>query len=142
MYGMAAIGAAVVYRVLLQQLALLFLLLPVAYFYLLANCPSVESFDAKKELKRILRGHHLPENHPEKPKGFLSETFARIQATVATELATMPGYEIQMTDVASVAILAVARVPAVETEYYWVGAANRVSWTEATKSQALMNLLY
>ena len=25
--------------------------------------PSEESFDAKKELKRVMRGHHLPDDH-------------------------------------------------------------------------------
>lgn len=29
---------------------------PVAGFYLMATCPTNESFDAKKELKRVLRG--------------------------------------------------------------------------------------
>ena len=29
---------------------------PVAGFYLLTTCPTNESFDAKKELKRVLRG--------------------------------------------------------------------------------------
>lgn len=124
-YGVVAIGCAVAYRVLVSSTTLLFLVLPLAYLYLVTNCPRSDSFDAKKELKRILRGHHLPEDHPEKPRGFLSETLARIQATVATEIATIPGYEIQMTEFGGVAILAIARVPSVETEYYWVGAANK-----------------
>ena len=32
------------------------LLLPFAYLYMAANCPDISSFDAKRELKRVLRG--------------------------------------------------------------------------------------
>jgi hypothetical protein len=88
---------------------------------------SIESFDVKKELKRILRGHHLPESHPEKPRGFLEQTLARIQATVVTELATLPGYTVRMDNlVPGAVLLAVVVVPSVDMTYYWLGAANRV----------------
>jgi hypothetical protein len=81
----------------------------------------------KKELKRILRGHHLPESHPEKPRGFLEQTLARIQATVVTELATLPGYTVRMDNlVPGAVLLAVVVVPTVDMTYYWLGAANRV----------------
>lgn len=87
----------------------------------------VESFDVKKELKRILRGHHLPESHPEKPRGLFEQTLARIQATVVTELATLPGYTVRMENlVPGAVLLAVVVVPSVDMTYYWLGAANRV----------------
>ena len=92
---------------------------------IIAKWPTVESFDAKRELKRILRGHHLPEDHPEKPRGILSETVARIQASVATEIATLPGYEITMVPIAGAAIIACTRVPSVKRDYYWIGAAKK-----------------
>ena len=66
-----AVGGVALLRLLLSNGAMLYLiLLPLVYFYGLQTCPTVESFDAKKELKRVLRGHHLPEDHPNKPKGF------------------------------------------------------------------------
>jgi hypothetical protein len=58
-------------------------------------------------------------------KGFLSETFARINATLTTELATGLGYEIEMFPLAGAAHVATVRVPASRMECYWVGAANR-----------------
>ena len=96
-YAMYAVGAAIVLRIMMQTMATLSLLLvPCLYFYALQTCPRESSFDAKKELKRILRGHHLPENHPDKPKNFFDKTFSRISAAVATELATGLGYELSM----------------------------------------------
>jgi len=79
-YGGSAIAAAVVFRLVFNAMFGLYVLaFPLVYLYLVLNCPTAESFDAKKELKRILRGHHLPENHPQKPKGVLEEAFSRIQ---------------------------------------------------------------
>lgn len=125
-YGGAAIVAAIVVRLLRSALfGLSVLLLPAAYLYLVSTCPTAESFDAKKELKRTLRGHHLSEDHPDKPKGLLSETLARIQASVTTELATLPGYEVTIVPMAGACIVACTRVPSVQMDYYWVGAANK-----------------
>ncbi|KAL7552245.1 hypothetical protein ACHAWF_015473 [Thalassiosira exigua] len=41
---------------------------PAMGFYLFSTCPTSDSFDGKKELKRVLRGEKLPEDHPDKPK--------------------------------------------------------------------------
>ena len=128
MYGGAALVSAILFRILATSIASLsILLVPIAYFYLLSTCPTTESFDAKRELKRILRGHHLPEDHPDKPRGILSETIARIQASVTTEIATLPGYEITMVPIAGAALIVCVRVPSVEKDFYWIGAAKR--WT-------------
>jgi hypothetical protein len=128
MYGGAAMVAAALFRILASSLvSVAVLLVPIAYMYLLSTCPTVESFDAKRELKRILRGHHLPEDHPEKPKGILSETIARIQASVTTEIATLPGYEVTLVPFAGAAIIACTRVPSVQKDFYWIGAAKK--WT-------------
>lgn len=127
-YGGGLIVVAVVSRLFFSVLFVFsfsILLFPVAYLYLVSTCPTPESFDAKKELKRTLRGYHLPENHPEKPKGLLSETLARIQASVTTELATLPGYEVTTIPLAGAAIVACARVPSVQMDYYWIGANNQ-----------------
>jgi hypothetical protein len=117
------IVGTVVLRLLMQTLFVLYICaFPLLYFYLVQNCPSDASFDAKKELKRVLRGAHLPENHPDKPTGMLSEALARIQATVATELATLPGYETTLVNVLGAAKVACVRVPSANMDFYWVGA--------------------
>lgn len=128
MYGGAALVSAILFRILASSLASLsILIVPVVYFYLLTTCPTAESFDAKRELKRILRGHHLPDDHPDKPKGILSETIARIQASVTTEIATLPGYETTMVPLAGAALIVCLRVPSVQKDFYWIGAAK--IWT-------------
>lgn len=122
-YGLLVIGTLIVLKVLANaNVAGLYLLaLPLLYFYAVQNCPSMESFDAKKELKRVLRGHHLPEDHPNKPKGFLEELAARVTATVTTEIATFPGYEVDMTSLAGAAWIADVRIPTAKLQCYWIG---------------------
>ena len=125
-FGGSVVASAILFRFLTASLVTVSsVFLPLMCVYLFSTCPSLESFDAKKELKRILRGYHLPEDHPEKPKGMFSETLARIQATVTTELATMPGYEVTMVPVSGLAIIACTRVPSVQRDYYWIGAAKK-----------------
>jgi hypothetical protein len=129
-----AVAAAVAVRIVLQTLTLLYVLaIPALYLYLLSTCPPEESFDAKQQLKRVLRGAHLPENHPDKPKGMLSEALARLQATVATELATLPGYEVTQTNLLGAVVVSCVRVPTAAMDFYWVGAANR--WFYVTSVQ-------
>jgi hypothetical protein len=124
-YAAAFFGGLLALKVVFQATAVLLFVLPFLYLYLVQTCPPLSSFDAKKELKRVLRGHHLPDDHPEKPKGFLGQTFARLQATVATELATGLGYEIEVQNLAGAALLACVRVPAAKKNCYWVGAAHK-----------------
>jgi hypothetical protein len=118
-------GALLALRVIAQAAAVLVLVFPLAYFYLVSTCPPISSFDAKRELKRVLRGHHLPDDHPSKPQGFFGETWKRFQASVTTELATVAGYEIATQNLAGAAIVAVVRVPVAKTTCYWVGAAHK-----------------
>mmetsp|Transcript_24101 Transcript_24101/g.37191 ORF Transcript_24101/g.37191 Transcript_24101/m.37191 type:complete len:270 (-) Transcript_24101:975-1784(-) len=121
-YAFFAISAAVGIRLLFEAVFMVYIFVfPALYFYALQNCPPADSFEAKKELKRVLRGHHLPEDHPDKPKGFLSQTLNRLQATVATEMATFPGYEVTTTNFAGACIGAKVRVPSVNADLYWVG---------------------
>ena len=122
-YGGSAVIGAIIFRFVFQAMYGLYILaFPLLYLYLVMNCPTPESFDAKKELKRILRGHHLPENHKDKPKGLLEETLARLQATVTTELATLPGYEVTLVPLAGAVVVASCRVPSMQLDYYWIGA--------------------
>lgn len=126
-YALMVIGGLIVLKILSNaNLAGLYLLaLPLLYFYAVQSCPSIQSFDPKKELKRVLRGQHLPENHPDKPKGFLEEMAARVAASVTAELATFPGYELEMTSLGGAGWLADVRVPSAKTQCYWVGAFNK-----------------
>ena len=95
-----------------------------AYFYFIQTCPKNESFDGRKELKRVLRGKHLPENHKDKPKGFLEQVAAKVTASVTTELATLPGYELELTPLFEpmpAARLSIMTVPTISMQYYWLG---------------------
>jgi hypothetical protein len=68
-YVAYAIGAALAFRLIFSAMFGLYILaFPIVYLYLLQNCPKMESFDAKKELKRVLRGVHLAADDPNKPK--------------------------------------------------------------------------
>lgn len=125
-FGAMGIAGLVLLKFVLNAALILYVLaLPILYLYLVQNCPSDASFDAKKELKRVMRGHHLPDDHPDKPKGFFSETLARVAATVTAEVATGLGYEITMISMAGAVKVACVRVPAAKMDYYWAGLANR-----------------
>jgi hypothetical protein len=136
-YALMVIGGLMVLKILANaNLAGLYLLaLPLLYLYAVQTCPTIQSFDAKKELKRVLRGQHLPENHPNKPKGFLEEMAARVTASVTAELATFPGYELEMTSLGGAARLADVRVPTANTQCYWVGAFNRWYYVTSFENQ-------
>eukprot|EP00980_Cylindrotheca_fusiformis_P009825 scaffold2164_cov106-Cylindrotheca_fusiformis.AAC.8 len=125
-YAIMAIGAAVVIKLLVGMMSsFAILLLPLLYFYLVTNCPKESSFDVRKELKRVMRGNHLPESHPEKPKSWLEKQAARVTASVTTELATLPGYDMEMTPFfkpTPAVILTIVTVPTLGAQYYWVGA--------------------
>lgn len=127
-YGGAILGSAVLLNIFsdviqMFSLSLSFLLLP---FIIIAalTCPNMTTFNAKKELKRVLRGQHLPEDHPEKPKGWLAETTARFTASVATELASGLGYEVEHRPLGC-AIFTTVKLNSVDTECYWIGAFNK-----------------
>eukprot|EP00543_Licmophora_paradoxa_P008979 CAMPEP_0202442804 /NCGR_PEP_ID=MMETSP1360-20130828/2165_1 /ASSEMBLY_ACC=CAM_ASM_000848 /TAXON_ID=515479 /ORGANISM="Licmophora paradoxa, Strain CCMP2313" /LENGTH=292 /DNA_ID=CAMNT_0049058261 /DNA_START=28 /DNA_END=906 /DNA_ORIENTATION=- len=125
-YAGFAIAFAVAVKALMNAVfALYIILLPILYLYALSTAPHEDSFDAKKELKRVMRGHHLPEDHPDKPKGWFSETLSRMQAAVTTELATGLGYQITMTSLGGAAIVTRVDVPSVNQCFYWVGVFNK-----------------
>mmetsp|Transcript_19138 Transcript_19138/g.41403 ORF Transcript_19138/g.41403 Transcript_19138/m.41403 type:complete len:319 (+) Transcript_19138:1259-2215(+) len=127
--GLGLIGATIIFKVLASALFMIWILaFPLAFLYGIQTCPTNDSFDPKKELKRVMRGHNLPEDHPDKPKGWVAEGVARAVATVTTELATgISGYEVEMWDLVGAAKVATVRVPSINAECYWVGAFGR--WT-------------
>eukprot|EP00542_Grammatophora_oceanica_P015821 CAMPEP_0194034590 /NCGR_PEP_ID=MMETSP0009_2-20130614/7013_1 /TAXON_ID=210454 /ORGANISM="Grammatophora oceanica, Strain CCMP 410" /LENGTH=200 /DNA_ID=CAMNT_0038675577 /DNA_START=390 /DNA_END=995 /DNA_ORIENTATION=- len=122
-YALCAIGGALVLKFVLNALFLVYIFVfPLAILYAIQTCPSMDTFDAKKELKRVMRGHHLPEDHPNKPRGWFNETMARVQATVATEVATgLSGYEVSVYNLLGAAILTKVYVPSVQMTYVWLG---------------------
>lgn len=119
-YGLMALGAMVAFKIVLAALNVLTVLaLPLAYLYACSRVPPNESFDAKKELKRVMRGAHLPEER--QPQGFFEQGLNRLAASVTAELATSLGYEVAMTDYFGAAKLASVKVPVASAEYYWIG---------------------
>jgi len=105
-----------------------FVVIPGFICYLLQTCPVVDSFEPKVEMKRVLRGDNLPENHPNKPSSsFLSQTFARVKASVSTEIATSLGYEVSLQTFYGLFIIANVRVQSMNSDLYWIGALDK--WT-------------
>ena len=127
-YGSIALGGLIALKVVERLLStavntLVLLLLPLLYLHLLSTCPTNESFDAKQQLKRVMRGEHLPEEH--KPQGIFERGLNRLAASVTAELATSLGYEVSVTEYFGVAKLTCVTVPVASYEYYWVGVAGK-----------------
>lgn len=77
---------------------------------------------SSKYLLNAIKRHHLPENHPNKPKDdWLSNTIARVTASVATELATSLGYELSFISLFGGCTLTTVIVPSVKQEFFWIG---------------------
>lgn len=120
-YGLLFIVVMVAVKLLAATLIGLSVFVIPALIYAYQTVPSNASFDVKKELKRVLRGVHLPEDHPEKPKTWLEQTMARVQASVTTELATGLGYDLTFINLLGCATLAFVRVPSARVDCYWLG---------------------
>jgi hypothetical protein len=122
-YALGFVLLSILARLLSSSPSVLYILaLLLLYVYAMQTCPSLSSFDAKQQLKRVLRGENLPEDHPDKPRGFFEQMATRVAASVTAELATFPGYEVTLTPFAGAAILAEVRVPTAKMHCYWVGA--------------------
>lgn len=106
---------------------------PSLYLYLHQTCPKKDSFDTRKELKRVLRGHHLSEDHPDKPKGYLAGMVARATASVTAESAVLTGYKLELTPYNGAFILAKLDLPSKEMTIYWLGIAGQ--WRHIHTSQ-------
>jgi len=127
-YAKYGFGAWFGYRILSSVFGeglLFFLVLPGLYLYALQTCPANDTFDAKKEVKRVLRGHHLPDDHPAKPRrgNFLEEWTAKISASVATEVsAAAGGYSVEIAPLlGGCAKHAVVTLPTLGLTCEWVG---------------------
>jgi len=123
-FGLIVVGAAAITKVFFIAIFYAFyaLAFPIAILFAMQSCPPNDTFDTKKELKRVLRGVHLPEEHPNKPKkDWFSRTISRAQASIGTELATTFGYEVSFTNIFGVFSFATVHVSVVNTTFYWIG---------------------
>ena len=110
---------------IVSEFLLFFLVVPGLYFYLSSTCPPNNTFDTKKEVKRVLRGYHLPDDHPSKPKkgNFIEKWTYKITASVATELGTAAGgYSMEMIPLLwGVATYTTVDIPALSMRCEWIG---------------------
>lgn len=124
-YGMAIFAAVAVLRLIFSSFTII--LLPV-FGIMYLTCPTDESFDAKKELKRVYRGQHLPEDDPNKPKSWLEKAAAKVAATVVAETTTALGYTLTFIHASGFFTVAKVKLDAAELEYYWIGCLNKWSF--------------
>ena len=125
-YAAVAVGSIIALRLIFDAVFYIYILaFPFLYLYGVQTCPSDESFDAKQQLKRVLRGQNLPDDHPDKPRGFFQKTLAKVNASVTTELATSLGYEVSMFSALGACKVASVTVPSVNRTFVWLGVANQ-----------------
>lgn len=98
---------------------------PAMGFYLFSTCPTNDSFDGKRELKRVLRGEKLPEDHPDKPKGFFEKTLAKVRSSIEAEAAALAGCKVEIMDIWGIIKVASIQHPITKTAYFWLGAVNK-----------------
>ncbi|KAL9188015.1 hypothetical protein ACHAXT_006393 [Thalassiosira profunda] len=98
---------------------------PAAGLYLFSTCPTNDSFDGKRELKRVLRGDKLPEDHPDKPKGFIEKAMAKAAASLEAEAAVFAGCKVEILDLYGFIKVASIQHPITKTAYFWLGAVNK-----------------
>jgi len=64
---------------------------------------------------------NLPEDHPNKPRDWLSKTLTKVSASISTEVAMTMGLEVSFLDIAGTCCLATVRVPMIEKDMVWIG---------------------
>lgn len=121
--AMMTIGAATAFRILSSLLFPAFML-ALSFPLLYSTCPNQDTFDAKKELKRVLRGKYEPQTQQDKPQNWFSETVTRIQASVTAEVATGLGHEISFLDVFGACTFVTVHVPSMRLKLYFIGIFN------------------
>ncbi|OEU20299.1 hypothetical protein FRACYDRAFT_236374 [Fragilariopsis cylindrus CCMP1102] len=120
----AIAGAVLLLKAVAASISVYLAMIPILYIYGVNTCPPASSFDAKQQLRIVMRGDQLPENHPQKPNNkanILESFFASAKAVVASELATLPGYSIDITSLMGAALFATVTMPTADLECYWVG---------------------
>ena len=88
--------AAVVVSSILSHVGVLAVFALLLGIGLWRTIPTEESFDARKELKRVKRGKHLPDGHRDKPKSWAEKKLKNIQTAVTTGLTeAVNGYDVK-----------------------------------------------
>eukprot|EP00934_Nitzschia_sp_Nitz4_P007772 Nitzschia sp. Nitz4//scaffold4_size323378//291957//292643//NITZ4_000713-RA/size323378-processed-gene-0.230-mRNA-1//-1//CDS//3329553558//7762//frame0 len=116
-------GYAVIKSILSAVFSFGIVLFPILYVYCLQTCPEEGSFDARREFKRVLRGHHLPEDHPDKPKGYFERMMAKANAAIKVESATLAGCAQTTNKYWNIFVIVNLKVPTEHIQLYWIGIA-------------------
>jgi len=143
-FALSAIcGAFLLLKTLAASITVYLAMLPVIYLYGVNTCPPSSSFDAKDQLRMVFRGDHaLPDDHPSKPKasgGAFQKFFADAKAVITSELATLPGYSIDIQSIAGAALFATVTMPTADLECYWVGCNHRWYYWGSKKISEIVN---
>jgi hypothetical protein len=114
---------AIVIRALQISKVLYASLLPLGWVYLVMNCPPPLTFDTKKELEKVLKQDlDLPDDHPNRPKNLIEKWTIQAKAKLTTELATLPGYQVESLPLlAGACIWTTVSLPSVNQVCYWIG---------------------
>ena len=125
--ALAALAAAgLLLKAIAASITLYIALIPLVYLYGVQTCPPASSFDAKQQLRTVLSGENLPDDHPEHTKsGTFAGLFAQAKAAITTELATLPGYTVDIATLGGAACFATVTMPTADRECYWVGCNHR-----------------
>lgn len=67
----------------------------------------------------------LPDDHPEKPKGFFEKTLKKVTATIEAETAALAGCRVEIIDLYGLARVATIQHPLTKANYYWFGALSK-----------------
>ena len=118
-------GIVLIVVMALKVLAAFRSFLIIVPIYLLFKNTQPSDFDAKKELKRVLRKENLPEGHPEKPKGWLEKMASKAAASLAGEAMTAAGYKISHTQLLNCIKIVEVELDVDGSTLVWVGALNK-----------------
>jgi len=67
----------------------------------------------------------LPEDHPNKPKGFFEKMAAKVSASIEAEAAALAGCKVEIVDLYGIVKMASITHPITNTRYFWLGAVNK-----------------
>eukprot|EP00518_Triparma_eleuthera_P005631 CAMPEP_0182453730 /NCGR_PEP_ID=MMETSP1319-20130603/671_1 /TAXON_ID=172717 /ORGANISM="Bolidomonas pacifica, Strain RCC208" /LENGTH=271 /DNA_ID=CAMNT_0024651683 /DNA_START=150 /DNA_END=963 /DNA_ORIENTATION=+ len=119
-------GIVVVVAVALKVLVAFRSVLVLLPLYLVFKNTQPKDFDAKKELKRVLRKENLPDSHPDKPKGWLGKMATKAAASLAGEAMTAAGYKVRHDEFLGCIRIAMVELDLDGSTCMWIGCLNKV----------------
>ncbi len=111
-------------KLFMTMLRYIILALIVLMFALAITLPPTESFDAKRELKRVIRDERTVDNVTEKP-GFFERAFRRAEASVTGEILSIAGYKVSIDTYYNLINLSKVTYSATNSTCIWVGCFNK-----------------